>query len=1204
MIRLLIIFVLILLMTITSLFPKMVFDIQIDDFGMRNSQFDSSMPILKNIGEPMVPFKDLRILLPQGKVFQEAGIDIKRDKYVSVPQINHTQEPLPISYFHDVNSNYRITRNETIYQRDAYYPYKDIEILGIERKNGHDILILNIYPYQYNPVKETVKWASDITLTIKTESCDGVAYQQNLFLVQNERIRDEISHLVINPEILNTYYKQPFRRESLLADPNNPFEMIVISEKSKEEVFEDFIDWKFDKGITTGFFTTEDIYNTYKGVDNQEKIRNFIIDAYKTYSLTKTPLEYVILGGDDQIIPIRGLYGRVGQYVDYNMPADIYYSNLDGCWDGNGNGIYGELNDDIDYFSEVAIGRIPAYSNQEFYNFFEKTYRYVDVNSFSNDIVYMLGENLDNTPTWGGDYKDEIIPYIPDDYHMETLYERDETFSSQGVYNIFEGGFSYINHIGHANHSTVFGIRNSRVSSLNNTEFGFAYTQGCHPAAFDYGTSEESGAVGQNLTIASGGLFAFIGNTRYGWYRRGTTDGPSQAFDITFFEGLYDKSIRELGHTMNYSKESLVNQAKKYDVMRWVYFQLILFGDPSVAVKDPLGTFPFVEVSDFMFDDVKGDGDGVVNPGETINIYVEINNLENWADATETVGTLYIDDHHIQILNETVYFGDIPTNDSINNEDAPFMVALDDKISYGTYELNLLIESLGVDNAKFSKVYSIPMPVTLEQKKWPWRHQYPINANPVFADLNNDGVGEIVVTDVQGNVNFLDREASFSRKQIENTELLWRSSSLGDLTGNGKLDIVMASRRNKVIAYSVENDTLFTYNDCGQIVLTPVIADINNDGNNQIVVLDIDKKLYVIDNEGKIGDGFPLTLSQTAVADLAVADLTGDGNQEIVVGTLDGKLHAVKYDASFVDGFPVQLDSRPISAPIILPNYDIVVSTGGNKLHLISKEGKVLMERKTQGRVAMEIIAADFTNDNILEFAYVTNNGYIDIINRQGSSLSGFPIRASGSFLHPPLAVDMNGDNLVNLIAHTSTGTIYAFNHQGEIINYFPYPVGRSIEAPASIADIDKDGDLDIIISTSSGVTVIDYKNRYKSIKPWTTYRANLQRTGFYGEDHTLEIEEINVPIVTNLKQNYPNPFNPETKIDFALSKNSHILLEVFNLKGQRINTLIDEYLKEGHHSVVWQGVDNKQNIVSSGIYFYRLTTENKLFHKKMMLLK
>ncbi|MDA3814446.1 MAG: T9SS type A sorting domain-containing protein, partial [Candidatus Cloacimonetes bacterium] len=71
------------------------------------------------------------------------------------------------------------------------------------------------------------------------------------------------------------------------------------------------------------------------------------------------------------------------------------------------------------------------------------------------------------------------------------------------------------------------------------------------------------------------------------------------------------------------------------------------------------------------------------------------------------------------------------------------------------------------------------------------------------------------------------------------------------------------------------------------------------------------------------------------------------------------------------------------------------------------------------------------------------------------------------------------------------------------------------------------------------------------------------------------------------LYQNVPNPFNPETNIKFYLDESSHVSLEIYNIKGQLVKTLVNNDLSAGEHSFIWNGKDGNGNQVASGIYLY-----------------
>jgi hypothetical protein len=97
----------------------------------------------------------------------------------------------------------------------------------------------------------------------------------------------------------------------------------------------------------------------------------------------------------------------------------------------------------------------------------------------------------------------------------------------------------------------------------------------------------------------------------------------------------------------------------------------------------------------------------------------------------------------------------------------------------------------------------------------------------------------------------------------------------------------------------------------------------------------------------------------------------------------------------------------------------------------------------------------------------------------------------------------------------------------------------------------------------------------------------------------TSVADNENIPLRTELSQNYPNPFNASTEIAYTLSRDSKVRLEVYNILGQRIKTLVDTRQEAGCKTVNWDASD-----YSSGIYFYKLTVNGKTFTKRMTLLK
>ncbi|MGH7453430.1 MAG: T9SS type A sorting domain-containing protein, partial [bacterium] len=93
-------------------------------------------------------------------------------------------------------------------------------------------------------------------------------------------------------------------------------------------------------------------------------------------------------------------------------------------------------------------------------------------------------------------------------------------------------------------------------------------------------------------------------------------------------------------------------------------------------------------------------------------------------------------------------------------------------------------------------------------------------------------------------------------------------------------------------------------------------------------------------------------------------------------------------------------------------------------------------------------------------------------------------------------------------------------------------------------------------------------------------------------------------PTVFELKQNHPNPFNPQTTINYRLNQSSAVRLEIFNLLGQKIKTLVDGAQPSGDYRAPWDGRDHRGETVTSGVYLYRLTIDGVTQTRRMLFLR
>ena len=120
-------------------------------------------------------------------------------------------------------------------------------------------------------------------------------------------------------------------------------------------------------------------------------------------------------------------------------------------------------------------------------------------------------------------------------------------------------------------------------------------------------------------------------------------------------------------------------------------------------------------------------------------------------------------------------------------------------------------------------------------------------------------------------------------------------------------------------------------------------------------------------------------------------------------------------------------------------------------------------------------------------------------------------------------------------------------------------------------------------------------------------WKASFQ-TGTPGKvndiSDAVDNTSVTLPTEFRLEQNYPNPFNPSTVIRYSLKTPAHVRLYIYNLIGQKIRTLEDTYQNAGKYALIWDGKDDKNNPVSSGIYIYTIRSEEFNMQKKMILLR
>ena len=565
-----------------------------------------SLPTQGAPGEPILPYKTINLLIPHGKEVRSVNVKSFEQKALDGTfNLDFGKTLTPIGQ----SASKSATPNEEIYRSISPFPLSPYSRISEQHYRGYKILVLTLYPVQYIPQSGKILYFETMRLTVDLKETT----QHSPYSRTADEDEQAVLGMVENPEAVDSYVDdnaKPMQfTTSSLVNSSQSYQYVIITNTELSSSFQPLVTWKTSKGINATIVLKGDILadpsyysngafgdgnGTTQFNSTSARIRNFIKDAYINWET-----EYVLLGGDVGVIPKRGLYAFVETdplTIDYSIPSDLYFGALDGSWDNDNDTVWGETifdegpengtaGEEADFFAEVYIGRATVDTPQEAANFVAKTLWY---ESNSDDDYFkkalMIGEMLDEE-TMAGNGKDLASEKIPQ-YTTTRLYSRDKTFSQSLVVAAINSGTHILNHDGHCSASSMMELSPSEIDTLIvNDEYFFGYSLGCYAAAFD-----SSDSVVEHFIFSTHGAFAFISNSRYGWYFPGTSMGPGEIYDRSFFQVLTSVA-QNLGKALQLSKESQYSA----HVHRWTYFNLNLLGDPEtpliIEIQAPMAHF-------------------------------------------------------------------------------------------------------------------------------------------------------------------------------------------------------------------------------------------------------------------------------------------------------------------------------------------------------------------------------------------------------------------------------------------------------------------------------------------------------------------------------------------------------------------------------------------------------------------------------------
>lgn len=487
------------------------------------------------------------------------------------------------------------------------FPTTPVEIIndGYLFGNNH-IIDVRVTPFIYEVKTNRLLILTNIEYTITTSSMSAFSLKKNTYTSFLRPVENLVESAIIQKDVIN-----PINYEDLVSlmppvslsdiplvgNSNLPaYQYMVVTNRELAPAFDKIIGLKKQKGYKAGVVCIEDILadtkyangDTISGIkDDAGKLRAFLCDAYKTGST-----QYVLLGGGKDIVPIRYAacwpkYYQKWDKTNKLTPTDLYFSDLNGNWDYNKNGLYAVYNSDkVDFYPELFIGRILCTNKEEIENYTYKLLKY-ELNPGNGDFSY-LRKAFFFQSDGGQDYKQaqDIIDIAGNLFDDANYFEENPSFDSpeptfptgNDVINELNNiHYGYIGPHGHGNPFAIttksngdsedifYGIvslqcipksKSNReyedshgLDMLKNNDYpAILYTPSCTVSPFDtYNGYSGYYNIGESFTI--GGNYGgpiFIGNTRDGYMLY------SWLLERVFIKSI--KSIPQVGMTQALSK--------------------------------------------------------------------------------------------------------------------------------------------------------------------------------------------------------------------------------------------------------------------------------------------------------------------------------------------------------------------------------------------------------------------------------------------------------------------------------------------------------------------------------------------------------------------------------------------------------------------------------------------------------------------------
>ncbi len=359
-------------------------------------------------------------------------------------------------------------------------------------------------------------------------------------------------------------------------------------------------------------------------------------------------------------------------------------------------------------------------------------------------------------------------------------------------------------------------------------------------------------------------------------------------------------------------------------------------------------------------------------------------------------------------------------------------------------------------------------------------------ASPVVADVQGDSTSEIIIGNLVANrLEVYDAAGNALPGWPQPTAGgIKAGATVADLDDDGDNEILVGDSTGALYAWHHNGQPVAGWPvqvSAARILATPAVANI--DGGGMDVVLPLaDGFLYALAADGTPKAGWPVSIgavqdsygSQVVNSSPRIADIDGDGSLEIVVGSTDHQVYVFNSSGTLRWSFATgdMILSTPAVANIdpASPGLEIAAGSGDGKVYLLSSSGDVLWQQQTGWTVRSSPLAADMDQDGDLEVLVGSDDDQLYSWHHDGQSVAGWPQATGGDIFSSPALGDVNGDGVPDVVVGSDDARVYAWQSDGITLNGWPQSTGASVKGRPALTNLDNDPALEVVVGDFGGI--------------------------------------------------------------------------------------------------------------------------------------